>query len=116
VAAAPHHTFAATVSKEYASVEGLRTLFFLLKPRLSSQLAAFYLEHPQLPVTNSDLLLPSTYTPINPASSKQTTVNPPDSNHTISLHKTDTMATTVNVKNIAAKTEDKEIKDFFSFW
>jgi len=26
------------------------------------------------------------------------------------------MATTVFVKNIAPKTEDKEIKDFFSFW
>jgi len=26
------------------------------------------------------------------------------------------MATTVHVKNIGEKTEDKEIKDFFSFW
>jgi hypothetical protein len=26
------------------------------------------------------------------------------------------MATTVHVKNIGAQTEDKEIKDFFSFW
>lgn len=25
-------------------------------------------------------------------------------------------ATTVDVKNISAKTEDKEIKDFFQFW
>lgn len=25
-------------------------------------------------------------------------------------------ATTVDVKNISAKTEDKEIRDFFSFW
>jgi hypothetical protein len=36
----------------------------------------------------------------------------PPHNHTT----IDTMATTVNVKNIAAKTDDKEIKDFFSFW
>ena len=61
-------------------------------------------------------MLPSTYTPINPASSKQTIANPLDSNHTTSSRKLDTMATTVNVKNIAAKTDDKEIKDFFSFW
>jgi len=27
-----------------------------------------------------------------------------------------TMATTVYVKNIGANTEDKEIRDFFSFW
>lgn len=27
-----------------------------------------------------------------------------------------TMATTVHVKNIGSQTEDKEIKDFFSFW
>ncbi len=26
------------------------------------------------------------------------------------------MATTVYVKNIGANTEDKEIRDFFSFW
>ena len=26
------------------------------------------------------------------------------------------MATTVNVKNISASTDDKEIRNFFSFW
>ena len=37
----------------------------------------------------------------------------------LSLHPTSftiTMATTIQVKNIGEKTDDKEIRDFFSFW